>query len=313
MAENALSYPALNYLKLDIADTATVENVLASLPNRPPCHLEIPSVQTYPSPAVVHTVPEHVGNIIAQNGDSISEIGLLDAWASDAKLADELNASWLGRFVITELVLGAKSSLFWEDDLDTLEMRNTLEHNLYGYCSSKGHGRWGTELKRVCIDQVDPQDFDPTGLAAFPLKNLKILILCPWEISSTIFAKPEDETVFESYPQGRLALKIAASPPPSLRLLVITSYRYWLIRTEGESGATLCSLFQAQQDPEQKEVLQAALSVGDWKFLENNTAMTRRRGYKPSKTLEFHQPDAQYLRGWNYMVMQRVVEDNRLE
>ena len=256
---------------------------------------------------------EAINSTIHSHGSTLQEIQLTNAWHTQYSFGSSFNTTWASQFTITELNLGLPDTNFDGENLSRLPNSGSLLFALYGWSSFTGSesGRWGDQLLRVRLENVDLEKATAKGVDDKNLSNLRVLIVTP---RGRGFEKHYPAPI-RSFKEGRLALEIAKVAPPSLRYLSVGLDVFWLdhptrpgssSKEEEESSPRL--RYYADADYEDRAEMQTWFTKEDRDFINPDSRLNAPR--KDRVFLE-DEPDYWLVVNWNYMVARRVDENGQ--
>ena len=217
---------------------------------------------------------------IATHQRSLDKVRFTRAWYTDRRCIDELVNRWQESYVIQELVLGTRNPAWYRRHAG--RWRETysyfgLEHYLCGVYNDYNttrevlrRGRWGTNIKRIRIDHIDLSRLWDISIISEPFySHLKILMLQQVLRQSWHKSFRGSERVKEKV-STRLAKRIVTAGAPSLRVVVIANYWYWVARDlEGSKrDGDLWTWADARSDLTQNKLMSSTLDDLDKNFLE---------------------------------------------
>ena len=350
---NRTTYPALTDIFLDVNNLTALTNMFN--------WLQMPALERFAVPAVI-TIPaldQHAGappdenlilpdtaypdlvrlikSLIERHETTLHQVTLLNAWQDGGEdgsgTVRELNHDWCCSFFTQELVLGTASPDFYRYVVRHPRLP-ILCNSFYMSRRTIDGPRWGSNLQRLRIDQLDFDGLVLDGFVTPELEYLKILMLHPWSVSSSSSnLKASLPSDMKSFKEGRLALDIISENLPRLRVLVIGGYRFWIERrlngngTNGATGHSRSSTFKdttklwhlstAQKDRQQYIQMARDLSSRDWSFLDDLPAHPRKddpRAVRANRARDGNYlfgrwPSLQMRKHRNYMVLTRENPD----
>ncbi|MCJ1284338.1 hypothetical protein MMC26_003669 [Xylographa opegraphella] len=281
------SAPQLKHICVDVDNPSTIQEILRCLPSITVEVLSVPSgLRTVQNPGLGQLeecdYTQHIIRFIYGRAEprKLSEIVLLAAWDAHTCLPTKINVACDGEYSISEVVLGTKEPEFYDYAKNYCLWKtigwgdiNTIRHTLYGYRFPDLFERWGRQVERLRIDSVNVEALDSEEIGYLPSKkSMRILMLCPQSFGSTAI-RPEEPPSLESFPEGRFALAVAQSWFPSLRVLVLNGYRFWLAHSDPETQCSAAvqvwNFLEAQFDAVQSVALQQWITPRDQKFLSD--------------------------------------------
>ncbi|MCJ1384802.1 hypothetical protein MMC17_007920 [Xylographa soralifera] len=279
--------PQLKHLCVDVDNPVTIQEILRCLPSVAIKILSVPSALRADQEPGIHELAERnytqfINHFIYECAEpnKLSEIVLLGAWEAHTNLPTKINTAWDGTYSISELVLSTKEPAYYENARNYCLWKcikwgdiHTIRHSLYGYRCPDLFERWGHEVQRLRIDDINVEELDFEEIGCLPSKSsLRILMLCPQSFGSNAVGLQEPACL-ESFSEGRFALAVSHFWFPSLRVLVLNGYRFWL---ELPDPATQCSavvkvwhFLEAQFDAVQSVEIHKWITPRDRKFLSD--------------------------------------------
>ena len=326
------SVPQLKHLCVDVDNPFTIQEILRCLRSFTLEVLSVPSgLRTVQNPGIDGLeecdYTQHITHFICgcAEPDKLSEIVLLAAWEAHTCLPTKLNRAWDGIYSISELVLGTKEPDYYENARNYCLWRtigwgdiNTIRHSLYGYRLPDLLERWGRQVQRLRIDNVNAAELDFEEIGYLPSKSsLRILMLCPQSFGSNAIGL-EKPASLESFPEGRFALAVSQFWFPSLRVLVLNGYRFWfeLSKSETKSCRTVkvWHFLDAQFDAVQSVKIQKWMTPRDRKFLSDVYPSGDGNDHRSEwAQMDMENPTLEVFRLRNFMVMLPVEDVGRKE
>ena len=207
-------------------------------------------------------------------------IVLLDAWKSHSSL----NLNTLHPFShLLQLHLAEpppkQRDEFQNDDFIQSIWQNNLSTRIFGHGTQPSN--WGSELRHLRIDQIDFRALriDSIDSSGQGLKKLRVLVLRPpptktpgpwtWSLERDPYPNepfgpplPPFQQMM-NHPESIIAHEIAMQDLPSLRLIAVGKYRFWVHHnkrskhssTKKPKKPTLCFLRHALDEVEEELVL----------------------------------------------------------
>lgn len=164
-----------------------------------------------------------------------------------------------------------------------------MSYRIFGMASNRDRGRWGEEIQRIRVEDINWSRFVVEGFDSYHLKKLRILDLRSTLKSWTKFARTYQDPWWEAYVsapkinmtitavgdigmtvQGRIAWDILRLDFRSLRVIAVGSYRYWI--EHNEDNRTIWTFEGAWEDGIQRSAIEAKMSDQDWRFLGEHSA-----------------------------------------
>ena len=172
--------------------------------------------------------------------------------------------------------------------------RERLSYRVFGMGLYEDRRRWGTELQRIRVEDIEWSQFGVTGFDSFDLQKLKILDLRsrflppgkaaprytdPWwdeyRSAPNIDTKITAVGDIDSTVDGRIAWDILELHFPSLRVIAVGAHRYW-IEHNGDNRS-IWTFEEAWEDKVQRSTINATLSARDWRFLGESSEKEKQR------------------------------------
>ena len=286
-----------------------------------------------------HSITRHMG--------ALDKVRLLRAWRTDQRWIDELSDRWQGTYAIQELILGTRNPEWYKGPKSTWKKKSpapTLTQYLCGFHRKPTDtrcGRWGSELRRIRIDDIHCPYLNVSVLSEPFYSHLKILMLRPaprgaYKPNENNPNRPSScEPVGETI-RDKLTKPIIARGAPSLRVIVIRANWYWVSRdTAAASGSShehehehehdaaanngkIWTWGDARCDPTQNEIMSSTLDEADLDFLERSSeavpfwderdTMELNRNLVPlTQPPQPRQPSVEMFDRWNYLTMLPVA------
>lgn len=229
-------------------------------------------------------------DIFARHSSTLRQITLFNAWLNFQPYCPDVDPPWQSFMEFSQLYLTkhSKSSFLTHDD--------NLHFRIFGNINRAS--KWGLGVRQIRIDQVDINGLKVNRIdePCNGLKKLRILVLRtlpeptgrqmePSGVGSLPYPHepfgpclPDDMNTLK---ETKIAKAIAAQDLPSLRLLAVGRYRFWLQRQEvtidahGTSGCRpipfVWFLRRALEDPLQAAEIARLVPPDDWTFLADRS------------------------------------------
>lgn len=293
--------PNLTTLYLDLWDSNEVTDLFSFLNPHRLMHL---LVSAYPK----HTCHNYdtFSGLLSQNGNTLQEITLLDAWQDTREFGAENEPPWVDDMPLRQLCISKPSSRSGPWIRVRPGVSDTLAWRVHGGFRGGNSDRkvWQKGICHMRIDQLDLASLriSPIDQAMDKFSQLKILILrsLPEQVR---YELPKNESRSTQYPylptgasvlrsapypylpfgpslpkdigdlrEGQIAMEIVTQDLPSLRVIAVGEFKFWLQRMAGEGDQkdqrpTIWFLRRALEDSEQELVIAEIMSREDWAFL----------------------------------------------
>ena len=317
----------MKHLCVDVDNPSTIQEILQCLSSTAIKVLSVPSgLRTIQNPDLdkleEDDYTQHVTRFIAAYAEpnKLSEIVLLGAWEAHTCFPTRFNIAFDGEYSISEVVLGTKEPDYYDHSRNYCLWQtirwgdiDTIRHNLYGYRYPDLLERWGRQVERLRIDRVNVEKLDFPEIDYLPSKSsLPILMLCPQSFGSTAIGL-EKLPSLDSFPEGRFALAVSQSWFPSLRVLVLNGYRFWLevsgseIQPPASAVVKVWHFLDAQFDAVQSVEIQKWMTPRDQKFLSDVHPSGDGNDHGAEwEGMDMESPTLEAFRLRNFMVMLRA-------
>lgn len=297
-------------LYLDLLDGKEITNLLAFLnPHRLIQLLlsEYPKPGMSRQASIYNTCHHYdtFNGLLSQNSDTLREITLLNAWQDTREDGTEVEPQWIEDMPLKQLYVSKPPRKNGPRIRVPLEISNTLAWRLRGATRSReSDGKiWGTGIRHMRIDQLDfaKLEISPIDQSTDKFSQLKILVLrsSPKQVryeppknssrSTQYPYLPTGASVLRSVPypylpfgpslpkdvadlrEGQIVTEIATQDLPSLRVVVVGEYKFWLQRLAKENGLSdprpkVWFLRHALEDPSQESMILRIMDRRDWEF-----------------------------------------------
>ena len=317
---------SITELKTQLDDLNTTPSILSWLPNS--C-LERLSISSGCARDMLNDrgldglVP--INKIVTAHQETLEETVMTHAWFTRRDLAERFNATWEGKFAITELVLGLtepqarrhqhdesitrhasfKDYLFGQEPLSP---RHTPLHPSSPPLWNPILPRWGMKLRRLRLENMEVDGVVVDGIDHPSLEKLRVLIITPHG-GTLVKHYPEP---LQDFAEGRLAREVARRASGSLRYLSIGKDTFWVGRgeqnepnKEGNSSRDDTKVIHyADATPTQRTEIQTWLSDEDRAFIDPLSRLNLPRHERV--WLGEEEPDLEFVTGWNFMVARRI-------
>ena len=256
---------------------------------------------------------EAINSIIHPHESTLQEIQLTNAWRTHYSFCSSFNTRWASQFAITELNVGLLDSGRREYDPARLPVGDSLSVALYGWSALTGNesGRWGDQLLRVRLENVNLEKAKVEGIDDENLSKLRVLIVTP---RGRGFEKHYPAPI-GSFKEGRLALDIAKLALPSLRYLSVGLDVFWIDHptrpgsgSNDEEERSPRLRHYADADCEDRAEMQKWFTKEDRDFIDPNSRLNAPR---KDRVFVADEPDYWLVVNWNYMVARRVDENGQ--
>lgn len=267
----------LTHLHLDLLYDAAVIHLIDVLNPLKLTHLTLSSVLDDQSQWL------RTSEVFARHSSTLRQITLFNAWLIFQPYSHDVDPPWHSFMEFSQLYLAkhTKSSFFTLDDDDNLHFR--IFGNLTRAC------KWGLGVRHVRIDQIDINGLKVNRIDQLcnGLKQLRVLVLralpepakIPTGHSGLGFLPYPHEPFGPSLPDDMNTLKefqiakaIAHQDLPSLRIISVGRYRFWVQRRRAAAtSATVWFLRRALEDPQQEAEISRLVHPDDWKFLADRS------------------------------------------
>ena len=236
-----------------------------------------------------------------QNTHTLREITLLNAWQNPREDGTEIEPPWIEDMPSKQLYVSKPSRRTGPRIHVPLDISKTLAWCLHGVTrSEKPNGKiWETGIRHMRIDQLDfaKLETSPVDQATEKFSQLKILVLrslpdqVRYEPPKNIACSthypylPTGASVLRSAPypylpfgpslpkdvgdlrEGQIAMEIATQDLPSLRVVVVGEYKFWLQRLAEENNLSNPSpkvwfLRHALEEPSQDFIILQTMDRG---------------------------------------------------
>lgn len=277
----------LTHLHLDLLyDSATIY-LLDNLNPLKLTHLTISSM-LYVEP---HSAWLRVQEIFARHSSTLRQITLFNAWLGFQPYTPDTYPPWISFMEFSQLYLAEhpKSSFFTHDE--------NLHWRIFGNINRAS--KWGLGVQQIRIDQVDINELKVNRIdeSCNGLKQLRILVLRARSKSAKLCMGrselgslplplhepfgpylPDD---MDTLKETEIAKAIAAQELPSLRIISVGRYRFWVQHrtakidsqsTRGSSPSKVVwFLRRALEDPLQEAEIMRVVHPDDWNFLADRS------------------------------------------
>ncbi len=247
---------------------------------------------------LVSAYPKHTchnydtfSGLLSQNGTTLQEITLLDAWQDTRGFGAENEPPWIDDMRLRQLCISKPSTRSGPRIRVHPGVSDTLAWCVHGGFRGGNSDRkvWQEGICHMRIDQLDLASLkiSPIDQAMDKFSQLKILILrsLPEQVRYELSKNESRSTQYPYLPfgpslpkdmgdlrEGQIAMEIATQDLPSLRVIAIGEYIFWLQRLAGDGDQkdrrpTIWFLRRALEDSEQELVIAETMSRGDWAFL----------------------------------------------
>lgn len=281
----------LTHLHLDMLYDSIVIHLIDVLNPLKLTHLIISSLLYVQSNAEWLRVLE----ILARHNSTLRQITLVNAWLNFLYYPPVAEPPWKSFMELSQLYLAKhpKSSFFTHDD--------NLRWRIFGNINRDS--KWGFGVRQIRIDQVDINGLKVNRIDELSngFEQLRILILrtlpqpanIPMGHSGLGFLPYPDEPFGPPLPddmdtlkETEIAKSIAAQELPSLRIISVGRYRFWVQHRKanadpgggGGGGGSGCRppkvvwfLRRALEDPLQEAEIMRVVHPDDWKFLADRS------------------------------------------
>ena len=297
------SYPFLTDVCIGLDQRDEVVGKILTWLQAPITRLTIPSERNFfyhpcPPKEADPSFQTYLDRIIPQ-GSTVQQLTLLNLWDSHLQLTEDLENECLSSFIAQELVLGTEPKQYYFKRRSNREL-NTISKRLQGsqeHCAKLG--RWGTNIRRMRIEDVPRSDSYFSDFANPSLDNLKVLVIA---LCSAHRSEVESDLLVER----PIAEQIAAQKFPNLRIITVRAARFWLQREkptrlslEKSIVVKIWRLSEALSDPEQRLEINRCLDDDDWRFMDGDVP------HSPEPLVDFQRFDAGMYARSNYMVLHR--------
>lgn len=236
-----------------------------------------------------HSAWLQILDIFARHSSSLRKITLFNAWLNFIPSSPEAEPPWQSFMEFSQLYLAKhpKSSFFTHDD--------NLHWRIFGNINRPC--KWGLGVRQIRIDQVDIDGLKVNRIdePSDGLEQLRILVLRTLPEPAKIHTANghgslpyPDEPFGPSLPDDMNTLKeteiakaIAAQKLPSLRIISVGGYHFWVQQQKPKTdihGTSDCSppnlvwfLRRALEDPVQEAEIIRVVHRDDWKFLADRS------------------------------------------
>lgn len=274
----------LTHLHLDLLrDTAAIHLIHILNPLKL-THLIISSILCVET----HSAWLRMLEVIARHRSTLREITLFNAWLNFQPYSPDADPPWQSFMEFSQLYLAKhpKSSFFPEN--------NNLHWLIFGNINRAS--KWGLGVQQIRIDQVDIDGLkvNPIDAPSDSLQQLRILVLRtlpePAKVHmghSRLGSLPYPHEPFgpslpddmDTLKETEIAKAIAAQDLPSLRIISVGRYRFWVQReienshsnSNGHSPKVVWFLRRALEDPLQEVEIRRVVHPDDWKFLADRS------------------------------------------
>lgn len=276
----------LTHLHLDLLYDNAVVDLIDNLNPSKLTHLTLSSVLDDQS----HWF--RICEILARHSSTLRQITLFNAWLIFQPYSHDVDPPWQSFMEFSQLYLAkhTKSSFFIHDDDDNLHFR--IFGNLTRAC------KWGLGVRHVRIDQVDINGLKVNRIdqPCDGLEQLRVLVLralpepakipmghsglgsLPYPHEPFGPSLPDDMNTLKEF---QIAKAIANQKLPSLRIISVGRYRFWVQRPADPRGdptsppattkTVVWYLRRALEDPHQESDISRLVRPDDWKFLADRS------------------------------------------
>lgn len=245
-------------------------------------------------------------SLLGQNSDTLREITLLDAWQNICEDGGETEPPWVSLMPLQQLYLSKPSQRSGPRLYPRPMTSETLAWRLHGglQWGESDCSFWGQGVRHLRVDQLDLVKLKVSTIdqAADGFRQLKIIVLrsLPEQIyyepsamvsratrhpyvqtgKSVLHSTPYPHLPFgpdlpqdmDALREGRMAKEIAVQNLPSLRVIVVGEYKFWLQRLAEENdhknrSPKVWFLRHALEDPGQEAVIGQVMDRDDWDFV----------------------------------------------
>ncbi|KAL9119529.1 MAG: hypothetical protein Q9187_003918 [Circinaria calcarea] len=240
---------------------------------------------------------ESICNFMVLHQDSLQRFELLNAMSATDMLASRMNtrlemtglATRSGiSFSARELRITTPPADYFTEVLGPA-YEERMSYRIFGMASNRDRGRWGEEIQRIRVEDIEWSRFVVEGFDSYNLKKVRILDLRSrlksWEESARTYQDPWWKA-YVSAPKnniritavgdigttvpGRIAWDILRLDFRSLRVIAVGSYRYWI--EHNEDNRTIWNFEGAWEDGIQRSAIGATMNDQDWRFLDEPSA-----------------------------------------
>ena len=246
----------------------------------------------------ISQLENEINRLLEAHRHTLEEIIFADMCNSDLFIS-RFNARWQNHFVTTDLVLHFFET--WSRD-----GANMLADNIDHFMTTDD--RWGSKLQRVRLEGPRLGKKQEDFLNGAPITNLRILILCPRWISQTEHF-PHDVA---SFPEGRLAQRLAYKGPPSLRYVAIGLDRFWIDKETDQAGLKHYTVMHFRHahsggySDDSQDELRVRMEIRDWMneedmaFIDEDSKLNKDRVLDPGGSV------FAFTQRWNFAIARRV-------
>ena len=175
----------------------------------------------------------------------------------------------------------------WQVYLVESTSDSSLNSRIFGNDSDRQ--TWGPGMRHLRLDRVNINNFPVNSIDHEPdtLKQLKVLILrtAVEQVSDPLSGigfrglpypvlpfGPDLPTDINSLRESRIAQKIAVQDLPSLRIIMVGKFKYWVQEMYPNKGSRkVWFLRRALEDPEQEKEILRTINRNDWDFLADRS------------------------------------------
>ena len=244
--------------------------------------------------------------LLGQNSNTLQEITLLDAWRDTREDSREKRPPWVPEMQLQQIYISKPTGRSGRRMRTLPQIVDTLAWRLHGGLrfGQIDFKIWGEGVRHMRIDQLDLGKLQVSNIdqAVDKFGQLKILVLRSlpeqerYELSekvsrsSEFLYPPPGPSVLRSKPyphlpfgptlpedmnalkEGRIAREIATQDLPSLRVIVVGEYKFWLQRMTEDNDhddrrPKVWFLRHALENASQEAVIGQILDRDDWNFV----------------------------------------------
>lgn len=273
----------LTHLHLDLLRDVAAIHLIDVLNPSKLTHLIISSILYVESESRSAWLRIH--EVLARHSPTLRQITLFNAWLNFQSCSPDVDPPWQSFMEFSQLYLAKhpKSSFFIHD--------NNLHWLIFGNINRAS--KWGLGVRQIRIDQVDLNGLKVNRIdePSDGLQHLRILTLRTLQEQLEIhkghgglgYLPCSHEPLGPSLPndmdtlkEAEIAKAIAAQELPSLRIISVGRFRFWVQHQSARKSDVDCPkvvwfLHRALEDAEQEAEIMRVVHPDDWKFLADQS------------------------------------------
>lgn len=237
-------------------------------------------------PTLTHPAWRSLNDRLEYHRETLNQITLLNAWLNFQPNTSDISPPWSAFMDVCHVYLSEHpKTYFYRNEYNKLRWR------VFG--NNEHSQKWGSSVRRMRIDQVNLDDLevDRIDKVSDGLSNLHVLVLRPQPkqlygpLSSSVTRSlpyldepfgPELPDEVHMLKEGKIAEAIGAQYLPSLRIIAIGRYRFWveqvpISNADDCRGRKIWFLRRALQNAEQEAEILQTVNKEDWEFLSDRS------------------------------------------